>query len=139
MQVDKIERQLFDELFGDSCLLIPQKRANREVYLPTCHIDLKETPESFHVKAELPGLAKEDINVTTDKNVLTISAEKKKETKKEKERWFVEERRYGKIERSIRLPESCDFDKVNASYVNGVLELVFGKKPEAISKKIEIS
>jgi HSP20 family protein len=104
-----------------------------------CRADFKETREGYVASAELPGVNKEDINVTVENGILLISAEKKRKKIDEKENILLEERSYGKIERSFRLPVHCDVGNVSAKFEDGVLELYFGKDPQASQRKIEIS
>ena len=102
-------------------------------------IDLHENDNSYTVRAEMPGVKKEDIDVTVHDGVLTINAESRYEhEEKEEGRVIRQERRYGKYVRSIRLGKDVDENNVKASYKDGVLELKLPKVEEVKPKKIAI-
>src|SRR5262245_29484176 len=90
------------------------------------HMDVRESDKEIVVEAELPG------------GVLTIRGEKKHEHDEEKENYRVMERRYGSFQRSLRLPDTVDEDKVEASFDNGVLKVRIPKRPEAVGKQRKI-
>ena len=101
----------------------------------TPHVDVKETDKEIVVEAELPGMDEKDISLALQDGVLTIRGEKKHEYDEEKENYRVMERRYGSFQRSLRLPDTVDEDKVEASFGNGVLKVIVPKRPEAIGKQ----
>lgn len=103
-------------------------------------MDLRETEKSYVVTAELPGMEEKDIDVSLADGVLTMKGEKKSETISERDSMHVTERRYGSFQRSVRLPEGIDEDKVTASFDKGVLRIEVPKSPAAIKppKKIQI-
>ena len=99
-----------------------------------------ERDNEFVVKAEMPGMKKDDIEVSLENGVLTITAETKSETEeKEGDRVIRQERRYGKFLRSLRLGKEIDEKKVQASYKDGILELVLPKAEEVKPKKIAVN
>ncbi|KAF3332460.1 class I heat shock protein-like protein [Carex littledalei] len=105
-------------------------------------IDWKETPEAHIIKADIPGVKKEEVKVEVEEgNVLKISGERNKEQEEKNDKWHRVERSSGKFMRRFRLPENAKVDQVNASMENGVLTVTVPKeevkKPEA--KAIEIS
>jgi len=103
-------------------------------------IDLHENEDSYTVRAEIPGVKKEDIDVTVHDGVLTINAESRyQHEEKEQGRVIHQERRYGKYVRSIRLGKDVDESNVKANYNDGVLELELPKLEEVKPKKIEIA
>jgi HSP20 family protein len=103
-------------------------------------IDLHENDHSYTVKAEIPGVKKEDIDITVHNGVLTINAESQYEHEdKEGDRVIRQERRYGKYVRSIRLGKDVDEEKVNAKYTDGILELELPKVEEVKPKKISVN
>jgi HSP20 family protein len=107
---------------------------------PQIKMDIKEADGMYKVKAEIPGVTKDDIHVTIDGNRVSISAEVKKEKEeKEGERLIRSERSYGMASRSFSLSEEVDQSKVQAKYADGVLELTLPKKPGASRKEISIS
>ena len=101
----------------------------------TPHVDVKETDKEIVVEAELPGMDETDVSLAIQDGVLTIRGEKKHEYDEEKENYRVMERRYGSFQRSLRLPDAVDEDKVEASFGKGVLKVIVPKRPEAIGKQ----
>ncbi len=102
-------------------------------------LDVVERDNEFVVKAEMPGMKKDDIEVSLENGVLTITAETKSETEeKEGDRIIRQERRYGQYLRSLRLGKEIDEKKVKASYKDGILELVLPKAEEVKPKKIAV-
>lgn len=102
-------------------------------------VDVVERENDFRVRADLPGIKKEDINVVLEDGVLTISAESKFERdEKNADRLVRQERHYGKYVRSLRLGTQIDDKKVKANYKDGVLELTLSKAEEAKPKKISV-
>ena len=99
------------------------------------HVDVRETDKEIVVEAELPGIEEKDISLDLKDGVLTIRGEKKHEHDQEKENYRMMERRYGSFQRSLRLPDTVDQDKVEASFDNGVLKIKVPKRPEAIGKQ----
>lgn len=104
----------------------------------TPSVDISETDTEMVVKAEVPGLAKEDLSVTVAGNVLTLSGEKRDERKEAKGTWTMVERRYGRFERAIPLPGGVDVEKVQAEFKNGVVTVTLPKTEEARGRKIPI-
>jgi len=106
---------------------------------PQIKIDLSETDASYTVKAEIPGVRKEDIDVRVDGGMVTISAEVKKEKEEKKEgRVLRSERQYGYASRSFSLASAVDDTKADAKYENGVLTLTLPKKTGAATKRLAI-
>lgn len=103
-------------------------------------VDIIEDESGFILHAELPGLAKDDIKITINEDrMLLISGEKKK-LQEESERSLVRaERSYGSFERAFYLPEFVDLNKIDAAFVNGVLELKLTKKEPEKPKEVEIT
>lgn len=107
---------------------------------PQIKMDVKETDGQYLVKAEIPGVNKDDIHVTIEGNLVSISAEVKQEKEtREGERVISSERSYGMASRSFSLGAEVDQGNVKASYNNGVLELTLPKKPGTPSRDIPIS
>ena len=101
-------------------------------------VDLSETPKDILVKAEIPGMEKEDIDVSLEGKTLTIRGEKKTEEEEKDENVHRLERRYGSFLRTIELPADVDASKVNATYKSGVLKLKLPKVKSQTAKKIEV-
>lgn len=102
-------------------------------------VDVSENDDHFTVHAEIPGVKKEDINVTYENGVLTVSAETKSESQeKQGERVIRQERRYGKYMRSLRLGADIDESKIKAAYKDGVVEITLPKAEEVKPKRISV-
>jgi HSP20 family protein len=102
-------------------------------------MDVKERDGEYVIRTELPGVKKEDVSITLENGVLTISGETKSETEeKEGERLLRQERRYGKYTRSLRLGTQIDEKSVKANYKDGVLELILPKAEAVKPKKITV-
>ena len=99
------------------------------------HMDVRESDKELLLEAELPGINEKDISLNLQNGVLTIRGEKKHE---HDEDYRVMERRYGSFHRSLRLPDTVDEDKVEASFDNGVLKVRIPKRPEAVGKQRKI-
>lgn len=107
---------------------------------PQIRMEVSEVDNSYKVKAEIPGVKKEDIHVSVEGNRVAISAEIKKETEeKEGERLICSERSYGRTSRSFSLDQDVDQAGVQAKYTDGVLELMLPKKSGSTAKEISIS
>ena len=101
-------------------------------------VDIREEDDAFSVDAEVPGLASEDIKVDIEKNVLTLSGERKVEKEETKDKYRRVERQYGSFTRSFSLPETVDTDNVSADLKDGVLELRLPKKEAPSPRKIAV-
>jgi len=101
-------------------------------------IDVYEEGDNIIVKAEVPGVKKEDISVSLNGDILTISGKSQEEKEVKKENFYRKEIRSGTFSRSITLPAQIDKDKVKASYKDGVLHLTLPKSPEEKKKEVKI-
>ena len=101
-------------------------------------VDIEETDDAYLIKAELPGVKKEDVKVTIEEGVLTIQGEKKYEKKKKDKKQLRVERAYGSFIRSFTLPNNVKNDEIKAKYKDGVLTLTIPKTEEAKPKQLEI-
>ncbi|MBW7959224.1 MAG: Hsp20/alpha crystallin family protein [Anaerolineae bacterium] len=101
-------------------------------------LDVAEKDDNFLVKASLPGIDPEDLNVTLEDNVLTVQGEVKKDETIEEESYHIRERRFGSFSRSLRFPVPVNAAKIEAEYENGVLTLTVPKAEEVKPKRIEI-
>ena len=102
-------------------------------------VDVLESGNSFSVHAELPGLKKEDIQVTFEDRILTIEGERKRETEENEPNYFRKERTYGKFKRSFKLGTEIDADKIEAAYKDGVLTLTLPKSEAVKPRQIDVS
>jgi HSP20 family protein len=104
----------------------------------TPRVDIQETDKEIILDFELPGIDKKDIKVELKDSRLTVSGERKQETKSNNAEHRRTERHYGKYERSFTLPDTVSADKVSAEYKNGILTLNLPKTEKAISKEIAV-
>ncbi len=133
---DEMERT-FEEIFGRPFYPVAWRRSPAvRAWSPPLEVYEKE--EEYVVKAELPGMKKEEIDISLVGDTLTIKGERKAEEEVKKESYHLCERCYGSFERSLSLPTEVDAAKVEAKYENGVLEIKLPKVPEAKPKKLEI-
>jgi HSP20 family protein len=105
-------------------------------WLPT--LDLYEEKDHLVLKAELPGMKKEDIDISLHGDVLTLSGERKEEEVFDKAETYRAERFLGRFQRTLTLPVTVDASKVQASYKDGVLTVTLPKAEEAKPKQIEV-
>lgn len=101
-------------------------------------LDVAETDDEFLVKASLPGINPDDLEITYNNNVLTIKGEVKEEKDVEEHRYHLRERRYGTFSRSISLPSTVKADAIEATYEAGVLTLHLPKAEQAKPKRIPV-
>ena len=106
---------------------------------PSIKLDVEETPEHYLVKADMPGVTREDIRVDVDGNMVTIAAEVRREKKEEKEGKVLRSERYhGTMSRSFTLPVDVEFAKVEARYADGVLKLTLPKARGTAAHRVEV-
>ena len=104
----------------------------------TFPVDVRQEGDDWLIEAELPGLSKEDIEITVENGVLTIAGEINKAKEQEEMGYHVCERRYGKFSRSFKLPSSADGEQVNANLQDGILTLRIPTRAEAKPRRIEV-
>lgn len=103
-------------------------------------VDVTKNDDTYTVKAEMPGVKKDDISISMDGNMITIAGEVKKESEEKKgEQVIRSERYYGRVSRSFTLPQEIDEAKSKATYADGVLQLTLVTKTPAGSKKLKVS
>lgn len=102
-------------------------------------LDVHEAKDHFTVKAELPGMKKEEIEVSMHEGNLSISGERKSESKHEDARVHREERFFGRFQRTVSLPTPVAADKIKAEYKDGILTVTLPKTEEAKPKRIEVN
>ena len=101
-------------------------------------VDISEDDKEWLIKAEIPEVKKEDVKVTVENGVLTITGERKFEKEEKDKKYHRIERSYGNFFRSFTLPEGAEGGKVSAEFKNGVLELRLPKNEKAKSKAVEV-
>ncbi len=129
-------REAMNSLFEDS-YVSPSTARSGTLGMP---LDVAETKEGFIVEASLPGVKPENLDITLQDNILTISGETRQEqTTGEKPNYHRVERRYGRFSRSVSLPTQVQSDKVEAHLENGILRLEIPKAEEVKPRKISVS
>ena len=126
MEMDRLTRE-FDGLFNGT----------NDLWNPP--VDVEETPDHLLVRAELPGMSREDIDLVLEDGVLTISGEKKETEREENAQVLLYERRWGTFTRRFTLPRAVDAAGITAEYAEGVLTVRIPKAEEAKGRKIEIT
>ena len=117
----------------------PERWLSREAMeVSAAAIDLYEEKDDIVVKAELPGMEKDNIQVNLSDHTLTIKGEKKKEEEIKEKNYYRSERAYGSFIRTVELPKDVHGDKVKASFKNGVLEVRLPKTEEAKTREIKV-
>jgi len=136
--LDEMRRE-FDSMvtrfFGDG-VAATDEETSRFVWTP--RVDVSETDKALMIKADLPGVAPEDLEVSISNGALIIRGEKREEKKEEKEDYKRSERFVGRFYRSIPLPEGCDAERIDAKTAKGVVTVTIPKKPAAQPKKIAV-
>jgi len=102
-------------------------------------VDLHEDKDNLYVKAELPGMKKEDIAISLHEGTLTLSGERRENEAHSKAEVYRAERFWGRFQRTMTLPASVNVEKVKATYKDGVLTVVLPKADEAKPKQIEVN
>jgi HSP20 family protein len=137
-ELEEMERR-FEDIFGRPFLPAVWRRIPVMEMGWAPAIEVFEKEDKFVVKAELPGMKEEDIDVSVVGDTLTIKGEREAEGEVKEEDYYCCERSYGSFSRSIALPSSVDAKKIEASYDDGVLEVSLPKAPEVKAKKIAVS
>ena len=101
-------------------------------------VNLSETTDAVLVECELPGVAREDVDISVERGVLTIRGERKPPAERRAEGYHRRERSWGPFERRVELPAKVDVENVKAKLTNGILEITLPKSPEAKPRRIEV-
>ncbi len=130
----------FDSFFRNplSLMAAPILTAPVRESVLTPSVDIYNEGDDIVIKAEVPGISREDLDISIDRNVLTICGEKKQESKVEEKDFHRIERSYGTFTRSFKLPDDVSADKAKASFNDGVLEIRMPRSGEHKTRKIEI-
>jgi len=120
--------------------LIPQTRTRtaRREYSLIPNVDISENKDNYSLTFEIPGMAKEDVKIWIEKDMLMVSGEKKLGLKKDEVR-HLGERRFGKFERSFWIPDDADRENVKAEFDNGLLRVTVPKAAASRPREIKIS
>jgi len=133
--VERYYNNLFDDFFGSS--LLDSENVNAVDWSP--RMEVEENENEFFLNVEVPGMKKNDIDISVKDNVITISGEKKAKEQKKESAYYLNEVRYGKFSRSFKLPGNVDIDKIKGSWNEGVLTVEVPKTEIAKPRKIEIN
>lgn len=129
----------FDVAFRDFFRnMLRPTRFDLETTAPEIRLDLKETEKAYTVHAEIPGVNKEDIEVSIEGNLVSIRAEVKREKEDKGETMLRSERYYGSVARSFTLAADVDEKAATAKYAEGVLELMLPKKPGGTTRRLQV-
>jgi HSP20 family protein len=124
--------RLFDSFFGSR----PGNGIRRQRWVPA--MDLVEEDDSLVLRADLPGMSEDDVNIEVKDGVLTVTGERKAEEKKQGEGYYRVERAFGSFSRSLSIPEGIDPEQVSAQFDNGVLEVRIPKPAERKPHRVQI-
>ena len=138
-EFDSLQRRI-TRMFEETMRALSPVVGGEELARGVCSqaVDIYETGESFVIRADLPGVSKDDIHIAVKDNVLTLRGEKKFEEKVSRDNYIRIERSYGSFVRSFTLPQNVDLDRIKAHYKDGVLEVTIPKKEEAKPKQIKV-
>ena len=125
---DLYAREFFSPMLGEE---------NTETFLPK--VELQETEKGYLVRAEIPGMKEEDINLTLDDNCLILQGEKRSEKKEEGKNQFRSEFSYGSFYRTIPLRADVDNNNIEATYQNGIVQVNLVKKADGTEKVKKIA
>lgn len=101
-------------------------------------VDIIEMPTEYNINAELPGMSKEEIDVSIKNNILSISTEKLSNEENKTNIYHIRERSYGSLSRSLKVPKDTDGDNITCSYVDGILKLVLQKlKRDSVGESVK--
>ena len=128
-EVNRLFSTNFSRGFGDEGL-------SRGAWTPS--VDIFENKDEIVLEAELPGMNREDFELTIENNVLTLRGERRFEKKDEADNYHRVERAYGSFTRSFTLPQTVTAENATAEYKNGVLRVVLRKREEVKARRIEI-
>jgi len=131
-------REAIDRLFEESFVRPRGWLTIERAGVGTVPLDIYEEGDNLIVKASVPGIKPEDLNVQVQDNLLTISGETRQEEERKEEHYHLREHRYGRFERSVTLPYPVVADKAEAIFENGVLKLTLPKAEEARRKQIPV-
>lgn len=127
---------LFQDLFGDSS----KEKMEYKNYECAPSANILENNQGFELQLAIPGIQKEDVKISLEKNILNVSSEKESAQLDENTRFTRREFVYGTFSRSFTLPDTIDTDKIGADFKDGILKITLPKRAETkISKEIKIS
>jgi HSP20 family protein len=137
LQLHREIDRLFDDAFrgfGFPALTMPRLPSDWPGMLKPA-LDIRETEKQYVITLEVPGVEEKDIQLTLDKDVLTVRGEKRQEQETKEGGYHRIERSYGSFQRALNLPEDADQDSIKASFKNGVLTITIDKRETSASKR----
>ncbi|HMN30557.1 MAG TPA: Hsp20/alpha crystallin family protein [Caldilineaceae bacterium] len=133
--MDRMMERFFEDPFYSASPAFAQRNGGSW----SLALDVSEDADQYTIKASLPGVNPNDIEITLTDNILTVKGEIKDESESKEQNWHLRERRYGSFVRSVALPAPVDADKVTAHNENGVLTLTLPKAEAVKPKKIAVT
>jgi len=130
-------RDAMDQLFQES-FIRPTAWSGVAAGQLAVPVDLWETKDAYHLRADLPGLTPEDIEINVTGDTVQLSGEQRTQTDASNDGWLRQERRTGKFQRTFTLPMQIESSNVSATFTNGVLELVLPKAESVKPKTVKI-
>lgn len=131
-------REAMDRLFEDS-FIKPSTWTGLAAGQVAVPVDLWETNDAYHLRADLPGLAPEEIDINVTADTVALTGETKASQDVTSDGWLRQERRIGKFQRAFTLPVQIDPDKVQATFTHGVLDLVLPKADQVKPRTIKVT
>ena len=131
-------RQAMDRLFEDS-IIRPSVWTGLSAGQIAVPVDLWETNDAYHLRADLPGIAPDDIDINVTSDTVALTGESKMSQDVTNDGWLRQERRVGKFQRAFTLPVQIDPDKVQATFTHGVLELTLPKADQVKPRTIKVT
>jgi HSP20 family protein len=128
----------FNRLFDDPFFRVGQMDDDAGMGLWNPAVDLYEKDDHFMIKAELPGVNKDDIKIDLQDRLLTLSGERTYDNEVKEENYYRRERSYGKFQRAFTLPTDVDSDKIKAEFKDGVLQIEVPKPEEKKAKQVTV-
>ena len=137
MKVKRYEPFISFSELGDKFFNLPLN-SEKSISGFTPSVNTREDDKAYYIEVDLPGVKKEDVSVDLDKNHISISGERKIKNEIKEDDYYKVESVFGKFSRSFSLPDSVDNENIEASFNNGVLEILIPKVAPKVAKKIEI-
>ena len=139
VKFNNIRKPVANPFFNDIYSVLNDSFFSDKLISKVPSVNISESDSAFEVELAVPGLKKEDLKINLEKDVLSVSAEKKTETTDENKKFSKREYNYTSFSRSFTLPESADQSNIEADYADGILKLTIAKKEEAKSLPREIA
>jgi HSP20 family protein len=128
--------QLFQSFFGDAFAPLAASGWSGAAWGPP--LDIEETDNEILIRAEIPGVTPEELDLAITGNALVISGEKKESEERKDKGYLYQERRFGSFRREVALPTAVDAEHVDAEYKDGVLHVKLQKAQEALARRIPV-